>query len=121
LPVEPAGPDIYAWVMAIMIHPRPGQILICDFSLGFKEPGMVKKRPVVALTPSMQGRGQLVTVVALSSMKPNPVQKFHCLLPKASLPMSGKFQSNETWVKGDMVYAVVFHRLDLIKVGVTRP
>ena len=89
--------------------------------MGFKEPEMVKKRPVVALTPSMQGRGQLVTVVALSSMKPNPVQKFHCLLPKASLPMSGKFQSNETWVKGDMVYAVVFHRLDLIKVGVTRP
>lgn len=78
---------------------------------------MVKKRPVVVLTPSMDGRGELVTVVALSSVRPNPVRSFHCLLPQACLPMLGQYQQNETWVKGDMIYAVGFHRLDAIKLG----
>lgn len=103
--------------MAITFHPRPGQILWCDFSPSFKEPEMVKTRPVLVLTPPMIGRAGLVTVVALSTARPNPSRSFHCQLPKKSLPMTGKFQSNETWVKGDMIYAVGFHRLNLIKLG----
>ena len=35
----------------------------------------------------------------------------------ATLPMLGNFQTKETWVKGDMVYAVGFDRLNLIKLG----
>ncbi len=104
--------------MAIKFHPRPGQILMCDFRAGFKEPEMCKYRPVVILTPDMKGRTDLVTVVALSTVRPEPAMDFHCLLPRASLPMTGAFQRDETWVKGDMVYSVGFHRLDLIKLGV---
>lgn len=103
--------------MAIKHHPRAGQILMCDFRIGFKEPELVKHRPVVVLTPIMDGRSGLVTVVGLSTVQPDPIKKFHCLLPKASLPMIGNFQKHETWVKGDMVYAVGFHRLDLIQLG----
>jgi uncharacterized protein YifN (PemK superfamily) len=103
--------------MSITIHPRPGQILYCDFSTGFKEPEAVKKRPVLILTPSMRGRPNLTTIVILSTSRPNPIEKYHYLLPKASLPILGDFQRSETWVKGDMVYAVGYHRLDLIKVG----
>lgn len=108
--------------MAITFHPRTGQILLCDFSKGFKPPEMVKSsRPIVVLTPPVQGRADLVTVVALSTVTPNPVMPYHYLLPKQSMPQLGRFQQKETWLKGDMIYTVGFHRLDLIRLGKTNP
>jgi uncharacterized protein YifN (PemK superfamily) len=107
--------------LAIIFHPRVGLILQCDFSSGFKEPEMVKKRPVIVLTPSMKGRVKLVTVLALSTQKPNPKELFHYKLPKASMPQLGRFQEKDTWVKGDMIYTVGFHRLDLIQLGKKDP
>ena len=104
--------------MAITFHPRVGQILYCDFSTGFKEPEMVKSnRPVIVVSPSMSGRDNLTTIVGLSTVTPDPVQLYHLQLPRACLPMLGQFQERDTWVKGDMIYSVGFHRLDLIKLG----
>ena len=104
--------------MAITYHPRPGQILLCDFSKGFQEPEMVKNnRPVIVLTPYSQGRDQLVTIVALSTVAPGKVMPYHYQIPKHSMPMLGRFQENDTWVKGDMIYTVGFHRLDMIQLG----
>ena len=108
--------------MPITLHPRIGQILFCDFSAGFREPEMVKKsRPVVVVSSPIKGRGGLVTVVALSSSRPEPVMDYHMLLPKAALPQLGMFQTKETWLKGDMIYSIGFHRLDLIKLGKRDP
>ncbi len=82
---------------------------------------MVKSgRPVVVLSPPMRTRPQLVTVVALSTVAPDPVLPFHMRLPRASLPQIGKFE-RDTWVKGDMIYSVGFHRLDLIQLGKRDP
>jgi uncharacterized protein YifN (PemK superfamily) len=105
--------------VAITFHPKVGQILLCDFSEGFREPEMVKSgRPVLVIAPSIKGRHPcLVTVVALSSVEPTPVMAFHLKLPKACLPQLGNFQEKDTWVKGDMVYSLGFHRLDLIQLG----
>lgn len=104
--------------MAIEFHPKPGQILLCDFSQGFKEPEMIKNnRPVVVLTPPIKGRQNLVTVLALSTSMPEPVMEYHYKLPKASMPQLGRFQETDTWVKGDMIYTVGFHRLNLIQLG----
>ncbi|MCF6807215.1 type II toxin-antitoxin system PemK/MazF family toxin [Thiotrichales bacterium 19S9-12] len=104
--------------MAITFHPRPGQILLCDFSQGFKEPEMVKnKRPVIVITGSIQGRSHLVTVVPLSTKKPTEIQPYHYEIPKRSMPMIGRFQNSSSWVKGDMLYTVGFHRLNLIRLG----
>ena len=104
--------------VTITIHPNPGQILFCDFSQGFKEPEMVKnKRPVVVLTGSIRGRAKLVTVVPLSTVVPNPPQPYHYLMPKQSMPMIRILQENDSWLKGDMIYTVGFHRLDLIQLG----
>ena len=33
------------------------------------------------------------------------------------MPQLGAFQGSDTWVKGDMVYSVGFHRLDRIQLG----
>jgi len=104
--------------VAIEFHPRPGQILLCDFSQGFREPEMVKShRPVVVLTPPIVGRANLVTVLALSTQAPHRTMPYHYKIPKNSMPQLGRFQENDTWVKGDMIYTVGFHRLDLIQLG----
>ncbi len=104
--------------MAISIHPKPSQILLCDFCPGFKEPEMVKpNRPVVVLTGPIQGRANLVTIAALSHTEPKPPQPYHYKLPKQSMPMIGKFQDQDSWLKGDMVYTFGFHRLNLILLG----
>ena len=104
--------------VAITFHPKPGLLLLADFSQGFKEPEMVKShRPVVVLSPQLKGRSGLVTVVALSTVEPPTLLSHHYKIPKASMPMLGRFQDKDTWVKGDMVYTLGFHRLDCIKLG----
>ena len=83
---------------------------------------MIKSgRPVVVLSPAMKGRPNLVTVVALSTKQPNPVMPYHLELPRASLPQLGRFQEQSSWIKGDMIYTVGFHRLDLIQLGKRDP
>lgn len=108
--------------MAIIFHPKPGQILLCDFSPGFKEPEMVKdKRPVIVLTGSIKGRGNLVTIAPLSTVEPTSLQLYHYKIPKQSMPMLRIFQDSDSWLKGDMIYTVGFHRLNLIQLGKKGP
>ncbi|WP_038183092.1 type II toxin-antitoxin system PemK/MazF family toxin [Xenorhabdus bovienii] len=101
--------------MQITIHPKLGQLLLCDFSQGFKEPEMVKSsRPVIVLSGSIPGRNNLVTVVACSTVEPETTRNYHYKLPTQSTPRSQHFMGRDTWVKGDMVYTVGLHRLSLI-------
>ena len=105
--------------MPISEHPEPGTILHCDFDRGFKAPEMVKPRLVVVLSPKIKARPGLCTVVALSTKAPSPVMTYHCQLdirPKLPHP----WDSEGIWVKGDMIYAVGFHRLDLIRLSKDR-
>jgi mRNA interferase MazF len=77
---------------------------------------MVKRRPVVVVSPKIASRPGLCTVVALSTTAPDPVMSYHAQIdirPKLPEP----FQSDGIWVKGDMVNAVGFHRLDFIRLG----
>lgn len=102
--------------MAIREHPHTGTVLLCDFSAGFREPEMVKRRPCVVISPKIGARPYLCTVVALSTDPPIPVMPYHCqidLRPKLPEP----WESDGVWVKGDMVNAVGFHRLDFFRLG----
>ncbi|MBN9353189.1 MAG: type II toxin-antitoxin system PemK/MazF family toxin, partial [Hyphomicrobium denitrificans] len=86
---------------------------------GFKEPEMVKLRPVVVLSPKIAARPKLCTVVALSTDAPTPVLGFHCQIDiRPNLP--SPLASDGVWVKGDMINAVGFQRLDLIRMGKDR-
>lgn len=110
------------WLLAIEFHPRPGQILLCDFSQGFKKPEMVKSgRPVIVLTSPLKHSTGLVTIVPLSTVEPNPIMPFHYKIPKNCMPQIGRFQISDSWVKGNLIYTVGFHRLDLIKLGKRDP
>ena len=46
---------------------------------------------------------------------------YHYQIPKNSMPQLGRFQEKGTWLKGDMIYTVGFHRLDLIMLGKRDP
>jgi mRNA interferase MazF len=100
--------------MPLNFHPRQGAVLICDFT-GFKVPEMVKRRPVVVISPRPRRTTQLCTIVPLSTTVPNPVEGFHHRLDPKSLP--GKFAATETWAKCDMVATVSLERLDRVRIG----
>lgn len=101
--------------MAIKEHPLLGTILMCDFT-GFKEPEMVKRRPVAVISPKIGSRPGLCTVVSLSGTDPFPIMPYHCQID-IEPEMPPPWNSKGVWVKGDMIYAVAFHRLDLIREG----
>jgi len=102
--------------MAIREHPKKGSILLCDFSEGFKRPEMIKKRPVIVLSPKIKARPNLCTVVSLSTTAPNPIMPYHAQIDIFP-PLPEYYASNNLWIKGDMVNAVGFHRLHLIGTG----
>ena len=99
--------------MPIKEHPSPGTILICDFT-GMKEPEMVKRRPVVVISPKITARSGLCTVVALSTVRPGKIMPYHLELTLALPP---PWDGGPNWLKGDMVYAMSFHRLDFVRLG----
>jgi uncharacterized protein YifN (PemK superfamily) len=104
--------------MAIQFYPRAGQILLCDFSTGFKPPEMVKRsRPVVVISSGNKHRPQLATVIPLSTKRPSLILPHHFLIPKKSMPPLRRYQECESWVKGDMIYTVGFSRLGSIVLG----
>jgi mRNA interferase MazF len=102
--------------MSIAEHPPTGVVVMCDFNAGFKSPEMVKRRPVVVISPRIRTRPGLCTIVALSTKAPDPVMPYHCQID-LDPRMPGKWESNGVWVKGDMVNVVGYHRLDLIRLG----
>ena len=92
-----------------------GTLLICDFDTGFKAPEMVKKRPVVVISPRRRRSvAQLCTVVPLSTTAPDPVERFHHRMNPKSLPVL--LRSQDTWAKCDMLYTVSLNRLDRVRV-----
>ncbi|WPL15001.1 PemK-like protein [Thiorhodovibrio litoralis] len=90
-------------------------VLICDFNTGFKAPEMIKRRPVVVISPRPRRTNQLCTIVPLSTTAPNPVEPFHHRMDPRSLP--GKLSRKETWAKCDMLATVSLERLDRVMVG----
>lgn len=105
--------------MPLPFHPAPGTILMCDYEPGFVKPEMVKRRPVVVISPRFRAREGLCTVVPLSSDRPDPIESYHYavrLIPKLPDPWGAPYY----WVKADMVATMGFHRLNLIRVGKDR-
>jgi len=103
--------------MGIREHPAQGNIVTVDYSAGgFVEPEMVKRRLAVVLSPKISSRPHLCTVVPLSMTAPDKVMPYHkeILIP---FPMPKEWGNQKRWIKGDMVNAVGFHRVDLLRLG----
>ncbi len=97
--------------MALQFHPEQGTIVICDFR-GFIAPEMVKRRPVVVVSPRLRSRANLCTIVPLSTSEPTKVAAYHFKL-HVSPPLPAPYDSSFHWVKADMIYTVSFDRLTL--------
>ncbi|TVR06488.1 MAG: type II toxin-antitoxin system PemK/MazF family toxin [Salinarimonadaceae bacterium] len=102
--------------MAIKNHPVQGSIVTVDFSEGFRPPEMVKLRLAVVLSPNMRARPGLCTVVPLSLTPPERETPFAKLL-KVPFELPKRWGDQERWIKGDMINAVGFHRIDLLRLG----
>lgn len=101
-------------VFGIEFNPSPGQILVCNFGLGFKKPEPVKVRPVLVVSPKAAKWSGLCTVIPISSKRPDPIKPHHLQLPDGLLPAN---EYPEAWLKGDLVSTVGHHRLDRVKFG----
>ncbi|MBD8878582.1 type II toxin-antitoxin system PemK/MazF family toxin [Roseibium polysiphoniae] len=102
--------------MAIVKHPQVGTILRVDLNEGFRTPEMRKRRPCVVISPELQDRQQLCTIVPLSTTAPRRMQPFNCII-ELDPPLPFPYDSQRMWVKADMVMCVAFHRLKLLHAG----
>ena len=100
--------------MPIKFDLPPRTILLCDYGMGgFRPPEMVKRRPVVIVSPRLRHRSGLVAVVPLSRTAPDRPSDHHCQVTMP-YPLPG-FPEVACWVKADMVATVGFERLDMFR------
>ena len=98
--------------MPLLHHPNQREVLMCDFgSGGFREPEMVKKRPVVVLS-HRRYNATTCLVAPLSTVEPRVLLPFHHRIDPASLPRS--LRAHVSWLKGDMLTHVALVRLDRV-------
>ncbi|MGF1464121.1 MAG: type II toxin-antitoxin system PemK/MazF family toxin [Maricaulaceae bacterium] len=103
--------------MAIRFAPKAGVILLCDFSLGgFKPPEMIKRRPVVVVSPKLPERDLLATVVPFSTTPPRSNRPYVVAITLKD-PLPAPFEAPVMWAKCDMICAVSLNRLDLFRSG----
>lgn len=102
--------------MSLKYHPKVGQILICNYNTGFQEPEMVKRRPVIVISPRLPHRDRLCTVVPISTSAPRKDVLYQC---KVQLPykLPPPWDDPVIWAKCDMLATVAFDRLSLIHNG----
>lgn len=77
---------------------------------------MVKRRPVIVISPRLRQRGKLCAIVPLSTSTPSQIMPYHYKLhtdPELPEPYNEKYH----WVKADMIYTVSFDRLSLPFIG----
>lgn len=100
--------------MALNFFPKAGQIFICDYS-GFKQPEMIKNRPVIVLSPKLPYRSELAAVVPISLTPPRHNLPFVYKLSKNYHP--NEDDGLPCWAKGDLIINIGTYRLSAIKVG----
>lgn len=102
--------------MPLQYHPKPGEILLCNYDTGFVSPEMTKIRPVVVVSPRLRRRDNLVAVVPLSTTEPMPVESHQCEILLVS-PLPVPFDALRMWAKCDMIATVAHSRLDRFRAG----
>lgn len=99
--------------MPLKFQPKARTVVMCDFRTGFVPPEMVKNRPVVVIA-SHKRNSKLVTVVPLSTTRPEKMDDHHHEMRTPPLPDQ---PHTACWAKCDMVYTVSTNRLDRYRVG----
>ncbi|MBF9044504.1 hypothetical protein HKCCE4037_14265 [Rhodobacterales bacterium HKCCE4037] len=95
-------------------YPHAGSVLVADFR-GFEAPELNKSRPVIAISPRLPHRSQLVAIVPISTTPPKHDVPYVHQLSRNYAPWGEPDQP--TWAKCDMVMNVGLARLQAFKVG----
>ncbi|OUS04190.1 hypothetical protein A9Q96_14625 [Rhodobacterales bacterium 52_120_T64] len=103
-------------VLTIVYHPQRGTIVTVNFDSGFKVPEMVKNRLCVVISPPIEMRQGLCTVVPLSQSAPNPEMDYHYELT-IPFQLPRRWSGQTRWAKADMICAVGWHRINLLMIG----
>jgi uncharacterized protein YifN (PemK superfamily) len=74
-------------MMTLLFYPRAGQVFVCDFN-GFREPEMVKPRPVIVVSPRLPYRSEIAAIVPISLTAPQHDLPF-CYRLSKELPSRG--------------------------------
>jgi uncharacterized protein YifN (PemK superfamily) len=102
--------------MALKFPPKPGMIVICDYTTGFREPEMVKERLAIVISSRLPHRDRLCTVVPLSTTPARAGIRYQCRIElpfDAPSPYEGRIK----WAKADMLATVSFDRIGLPYTG----
>lgn len=97
--------------MPLNFHPAPGSILVCDYWHDAQPPEMIKRRPVVVVSPRARRGSGIAIVVPLSTTAPKTVLSVHVRITLAD-PLPKPFDADEMWAKCDLPNAVSLTRLD---------
>jgi len=73
---------------------------------------MLKRRPVIVVSPRLRDRDGICTIVPLSTTAPRRVRDYHYRLTFDPV-LPPPYSEPQMWVKADMLYAVSFDRLSL--------
>jgi mRNA interferase MazF len=87
--------------------PGAGTVLLCDFSTGFREPEMVKVRPVVVISERNRNN-ELCVIVPISSVEPLNTKTHFVKLIKTEYRF---LEKDENFAKCDVVNTVRLSRL----------
>lgn len=98
----------------LSFHPHAGTMVYCDFR-GNEQPEIIKKRPVIIVTPRLPHRNNLCTVVPTSTTPPDHPQPYHVRLSKNYHP--NEPDDVPVWAKCDLLTNISMARLDRFRVG----
>lgn len=114
-PAMPRPPNIFKF-MALHFQPNFGQILICDFPSQFTPPEMIKRRPVVCVSPKYRNRYGVATVVPLSTTEPKVKSQFNVSV-RLEQCINDEYPTLQCWAKCDMLYTLNYSRLNAPLLG----
>ena len=98
--------------MTLQVYPKPGNVVMCDYQTGFREPEMVKKRHVIVVSPKLLNELGTCLVVPVSHIRPRPVLAIHHLFTSN---LYGFFTPDRPqWAKCNMLSHVGYDRLDRV-------
>lgn len=98
----------------LQFHPHAGTLVMCDFR-GNIAPEIIKRRPVIVVTPRLPYRSHLCMIVPTSTTPADHPQPYHVRLSRNYHPKEE--DDLAVWAKCDLVQSVSMRRLDRFKVG----
>lgn len=102
--------EIWSKPRAITFSPVEGTILVCDFSIGFRPPEMIERRPCVVVSKERANRSLCVVVPISSTESTNP-RAITVPIPIAKY----RFLRKDSWAKCHAPSTVSITRLSMMR------